>query len=164
MEFKCTVCSQTHDSIPHIGADFPDHYLAMSESERKTRCEIGSDTCIIDGRDFLVRGVIEIPVIGCPEIFGWGVWVSLKKENFDRYLETFEGDAWPAMGPFFGWLCTNIGYYKKETLLLKTAVHIRREGLRPRIEVAPVKHPLARDAEKGISVQKVFEILHYYQG
>ena len=103
MKFKCACCGGVHDSIPHVGADAPDHCLCIPEPERSERCRLSGDTCVIDGRDYFIRGIIEISVHKCDEIFGWGVWVSLKKENFERYLATFDKDDWPDMAdPRFG--------------------------------------------------------------
>jgi hypothetical protein len=61
-----------------------------------------------------------------------------------------------------GWLSTSIGYYKEDTLLLKTMAHFRGEGLHPSIIVEPGEHPLAVDQEKGMSLAKAWEIVHFY--
>ena len=50
-----------------------------------------TDLCIIEGRDFFVRGVIEIPVFDYEFEFGWGVWVSHKKENFEMIVKISDG-------------------------------------------------------------------------
>ena len=139
--------------------DYPDQYWDVPEEERGRRVVITSDTCIIDDEDFFIRGVIEIPVHDYPETFGFGVWVSQKRENFDTYMENFDSSE---IGPFFGWLCNSIGYYEEETLLLKTMAHFRGEGLRPSIEVEPTEHPLAVDQHEGISLEKAWAIVHFY--
>jgi hypothetical protein len=66
-EFRCDVCGETHQGMPGFGADAPLSYYAIPEAERPTRCELGSDDCVIDGSSFYVHGCIEIPVHGSAE-------------------------------------------------------------------------------------------------
>ena len=82
--FRCSICGELHDEIPHLGSDRPDPWWAVPEDERDRRIQLTSDTCIIDGKEFFIRGVIEIPVHEHADPFGFGVWVSQKKENFLR--------------------------------------------------------------------------------
>ena len=159
MSFRCSVCHNSHEGLPHIGADKPDHWFDVPEEEREHRIRLTSDTCIIDDQDFFIRGVIEIHVHDYPDVFGFGAWVSQKRENFYKYLENFDSAG---IGPFFGWLCTRINYYDEDTLLLKTQAHFRSGGLRPYIELERSDHPLAIDQSDGITLDKAFEIVHFY--
>jgi hypothetical protein len=157
--YRCAVCGELHDDLPDIGADKPDQWWDVAEEERGRRIELTSDTCIIDGKEFFIRGVIKIPVHGRSDSFGFGVWVSQKKENFFTYLKNFDSSK---IGPFFGWLCTRIAYYPVSTLLLKTRAIFQDGGLRPLIELHPSDHPLAVDQRNGITLAKAWEIVHYY--
>lgn len=157
--FRCVVCGEIHDDLPDIGADKPDHFWDIPEEERDERIALSSDTCIIDDEHYFIRGVIEIPVHDYPETFGLGVWVSQKKENFQTYLNNMDSGE---IGPFFGWLSTRIAYYHQDTLLLKTMAHFRGNGLRPYIELEPTDHPAAVDQRQGISLDKAWEIVHFY--
>ncbi|MCA9804676.1 MAG: DUF2199 domain-containing protein [Cyanobacteria bacterium HKST-UBA02] len=148
-----------HEDLPDIGSGWPAHYEDIPESERQERAILTSDTCIIEGRDHFIRGVIEIRVHDYPESFGFGAWVSLKKENFDNYLEHPDSAE---IGPYFGWLCTHIGYYKPETLGLKTMVHFKGNNERPSIELEPTDHPLAIHQKQGLTLEKAWEIVHFY--
>jgi hypothetical protein len=118
------------------------------------------DLCIIEDRDFFVRGVIEIPVHDCDDQFGWGVWVSHKRENFETYRENFDTDT---VGPFFGWLSTEIVYFSDSTLLLKTKAVYQGQGTRPRIVLAESQHPLYFQQRDGISLDEAWKIIHYYE-
>ncbi len=160
MSYRCVTCGDLHEDIPHLGIDKPDPWWDVAEEERTARIELTSDTCIIDGEHFFIRGVIEIPVDESPEAFGFGVWVSQKRENFFEYIKNSDSDE---IGPFFGWLCTRLTYYREDTLHLKAMVHFRGGGLRPTIELEPTGHPLAVDQRYGISVAKVWEIVHSVQ-
>jgi len=107
--------------------------------------------------DFFVRGVIEIPVHDYEHEFGWGVWVSHKKKNFETYRQNFDR---PSIGPFFGWLCTEINYYPETTLHLKTMAHYRGQGLRPSIVLDEADHLLYRHQRDGISLSEAWRIVH----
>ncbi len=159
MPFRCTVCDEVHDALPDIGADKPDHGWDVAEEERRQRIELTADTCVIDGEHYLIRGVIEIPVHGQPERFGFGVWVSQKRENFLTYIANPDSAE---IGPFFGWLCTRIAYYAENTLSLKTRAIFRGDNLRPTIELEPTDHPLSIDQRNGITLAKAWEIVHHY--
>lgn len=52
-EFKCGSCEKVHKGIPTFGYDFPIYYLDVPEAERDERCELTSDTCVIDNELFL---------------------------------------------------------------------------------------------------------------
>lgn len=160
MSYRCSVCGESHDDLPDIGLDKPDDWWRVPEDERERRIELTEDTCVIDD-DCYIRGVIEIPIHDHPEHFGFGVWVSQKRANFDAYLDNSDSDE---IGPFFGWLCTEITYYKEATLHLKTMAHFRGGGLRPSIEVEAMDHPLAIAQQGGMTLHQAWEIVDFYLG
>jgi len=159
MPFRCTVCDKIHDELPDVGADKPDIWFDIPEAERATRIKLTSDTCVVDDEFYLIRGVIRLPITDEPEVFGFGVWVSQKKENFVTYLANYNTSK---IGPFFGWLCTNIRFYDAGTMHLKTMAHFQDGNKRPLIEVEPTDHPLAVDQREGITLAKAWEIVHFY--
>ena len=159
MPYTCATCGQEHDDLPDIGSAAPFHWA--DEFAKDPNSLLTDDLCIIKGRDFFVRGLIEIPVREYEQGFAWGVWVSHKKENFEIYREHFDSAS---IGPFFGWLCTQIDYYPKSTLELKTMARYRGGGLRPRIVLEKSEHPLYRHQRDGISLGEAWKIVHFYQG
>jgi hypothetical protein len=159
MHYRCATSGQLHDGLPDIGSAYPFIYLEIPENERQRRAQLTDDTCVIDDHDFLIRGVLEIPIHDRAERFGIGVWVSQKRENFLAYVNDPDSTE---IGPFFGWLCTRIEYYSAETLALKAMAHFPGHGLRPFIELAPTDHPLAVDQREGITLDKAWEIAHWY--
>jgi hypothetical protein len=66
-EFRCQTCGEIHKGMPGFGAVAPLSYYAISESERASRCALGSDDCVIDRTSFYVRACLEIPVLGADE-------------------------------------------------------------------------------------------------
>ena len=159
-QYRCATCGLLHGDLPDIGSAEPWHYLTVPAKERQRRTRLTADTCIVDDEDYFIRGVIEIPVHDHPEKFGFGVWVSQKRENFEAYR--LEPDS-SAIGPFFGWLCTRISFYPVDTIGLKTMAHFRDRGLRPCIVLEPTDHPLSVDQQGGISLKRAWEIVHWYQ-
>jgi hypothetical protein len=159
-QFRCAICGQRHDDLPDVGSPEPYHYLTVPKEERDRRTQLTADTCIIDDEDFFIRGVIEIPIHDHPQRFGFGVWVSQRKQNFEAYRRDPDSAA---IGPFFGWLCTRIDFYPVSTLALKTMAHFRDGGLRPSIVLEPTDHPLAVDQRKGIPLSRAWEIVHWYE-
>ena len=155
--FKCANCDETHIGMPTFGADKPLSYFAIPEDERLTRCDAGTDDCVIDNESFFIRGCIEIPVHGYSQPFIWGVWVSLSKESFESWSSVFGKPKRSHIGPFFGWLNARLKPYP-DTANLKTRVHLRNDGIRPLIELEPTDHPLAVEQRAGISVNRVAEI------
>lgn len=158
MLYACAICGQEHGELPHVGSAAPFHWADALDKD--PRSLLTGDICIIKGRDFFIHGVIEIPVHDYEYAFGWGVWVSHKQENFEVYRDHFDSTK---IGPFFGWLCTEIVFYPESTLELKTMAHYRGEGLRPRIVLEESAHPLYRQQRDGISLAEAWEMVHFYE-
>ena len=158
MPYRCTTCGEEHDDLPDIGADKPDQLLGVPEKPFSERFYLTADICVCDD-DRFIRGVLLIPVHGRAEPFGFGVWVSQSRQNFETYVENFDT---PEIGPFFGWLCTNIGYYPERSLGLKSMAHFRGNGQRPTVELEATDHPLSVDQREGITLAKAWEIVHFY--
>ena len=156
--FTCRTCRKTHGELPRAwGADSPVYYRLIPEAERQARCELTPDACVIDGQQFFIRGLLEIPVLGESEPFAWIVWCSLSQKNFERSLAVWTKPGREAEPPYFGWLSTELPGYPS-TLSLKTRVHTREVGRAPFIELEPTDHPLAVEQRTGISRRRVEEI------
>lgn len=156
--YHCRACGEHHAELPlHYGAAAPAHYHLVPEAERETRALLSSDQCVIDGEHFYIVGNLELPVLGHDELFSWDVWVSLSRDNFRRAYELWETPGREAEPAYFGWLSTDLPGYP-QTLLLKTHVHTRAVGRRPRVELEPTDHPLAVEQRTGITWDRVREI------
>jgi hypothetical protein len=156
--WTCRCCGKQFSSLPlSFASAAPDPWFAIPEAQREKRALLGSDQCVIDDKEFFIRGCLEIPILGRSESFDWGVWVSLSQSSFERVGDLWEIDLRENEPAFFGWLCTELSVYP-QTLGLKTKVHLRNSGQRPFIEVEPTAHPLAREQRFGITLQRVEEI------
>jgi hypothetical protein len=157
--FECATCGKTHDGIPSYHADRPVQYWDVPESKRASDVFLTTDSCVIAERFFFIRGCIDIPILDVNETFTWGVWVSLKEENFFIWQEHYETAQRSHIGPFFGWLCTRLPAYPN-TQSLKTMAHMRDNGLRPQIVLELTDHPLAIEQHSGITLNRLSEIIH----
>lgn len=155
--FKCCSCDQIHEGMPTFGDNAPLSYFGVPEVERASRCDLGSDDCVIDSERFFVRGCIDIPVHGHSEPFTWGAWVSLSESHYLQWIKYFNEPKRSHIGPFFGWLNAWLKPYP-ETVNLKTRLHLRDDRIRPYIEIEPTDHPLAIEQREGISIDRVAEI------
>ena len=159
MKIRCKTCGKEIDEIPAFATDRPAQYWDVPEEKRENDIFLTSDSCVIANRFFFVRGCIEIPVLDTDDHLEWGVWVSLKEENFFVWQDNYEVAKRSHLGPFFGWLCTALPGYPS-TLNMKTMVHLRDDGIRPYIELEPSDHPLAREQHDGISWDRLQEVIH----
>jgi hypothetical protein len=141
----------------HYGAAAPALWSTIPEAEREERAMLSPDLCLIDEQHAFIVGNLELPVLDSDEPFSWDVWVSLSLPHFKRAFQLWEQPERVAEPPYFGWLSTSLPGYP-ETLHLKTMVHTREVGRRPRIELEQTDHPLAVEQRQGISLARVQEI------
>lgn len=156
-KFRCSCCGELHDGPPMdwamVNPDYWSEDLANDPS-----CKLTSDWCVIEDRDFFVRGCLDIPIKDAPQSFMYGVWVSLSRENFNRMQEIGSNDAAIAREPsYFGWFSNELPGYPS-TINLRTQVHLQVDNNRPRIELESTDHPLALEQRNGITMERVREI------
>jgi len=155
--FRCSCCGKIHEGSPSFGYKAPDTYLEQP-AEIKEAGALSGDLCQYedeDGPHYFIRVCLEIPIHGVDQPFVWGVWVSLSKQSFDRYIETY--DSPDTNDQYFGWLCNSLPFYP-ETFPMKTQVHPRGNNTRPYIELEENDHPLAIDFHNGITISRAQEI------
>jgi hypothetical protein len=156
----CSCCGKPLDEVPTDAAvEAPWRVLDVTEAEFDRRVRLTSDTCVIDDKIFLMRGVLELPIFGTDKTFAWGVWCSLSRESFDHFMKRWNDPDWGDDPPRFGWLMSHLPGYEQSTWLLKTRVHPRGGHLRPWIEVEPRSHQIADEQREGISVRRWHELI-----
>ena len=104
LRYTCLKCGDEHEGLPDMAFAGPIYFDHMPAAERERRTVLTSDTCVIDGEDFFVRGCLAIPIRCTQASFVWGVWVSLSEKNFRRYVDFFDTKPPDDEGPYFGWL------------------------------------------------------------
>lgn len=155
--FHCARCGTWHPELPlAYSAEAPELWFQLSE-ERRSKSELTSDLCVIEGRYFFLRGCIDLPITDGEGTFTWGVWVSLSEASFRRVVEFWETPGREQEPARFGWLSTALPGYPS-TLSLKSMVHLRPVGERPWVELEPGSHPLADEQQHGITRARVQEL------
>ena len=156
--WKCGCCGKQFDTLPMSYATYaPINWFGLPEAERDTRAKLSPDVCIIDGREFYIRGCVELAVSGCAESFVWGVWVSVSEESFRYIRERWDRPIEDGEPPRFGWLSTWIQGYP-DPHDIKCHVILRSGNLRPLIVLEPTDYPLAVEQQNGIALERVKEI------
>ena len=171
LRWKCGSCEKWHTGpCLDFGTDSP--YYWTEENQKASRLSsllpswvtgrqktfLDEDYCAIDDEHFFVRGLIRLPIIGTAEWFCWGVWGSLKRENFEKLREMDKEAERVKLAPMFSWLSCQIDEYP-DTLNLKMYAHIQEPGLRPHFELEPTDHPLSQEYHKGITPERVKAIM-----
>ena len=59
LRYKCATCDKVHKGLPDLGFDAPIHWHGERESETSL---LNTDFCVLDGRDFFLRALLEIPI------------------------------------------------------------------------------------------------------
>ncbi|MGC8644627.1 MAG: DUF2199 domain-containing protein, partial [Isosphaeraceae bacterium] len=161
MRFQCLACKKEHDLAQvSFAAAAPLQWGLLSDEERE-RSSLSQEQCEIDsreGRSYYVKACLDIPIRGTARTFTWGVWCSLSETSFTQISAHWGDPDRARLGPYFGWLCTQIPGYPS-TAFLKTRVHQRPVGLRPAVELEPTDHPLAVDQRLGIETHRLISIV-----
>jgi hypothetical protein len=151
------MCDEWHEGFPTLGYPEPDLVSQIPETERAKRLFLSSDYCVVDEKHFFVRCVLQLPIIGMDDEFGWGIWSSLSEPNFIRYQDC-SGDDRSALGSMFGYMCNRLPRYP-DTINLKLSLRPRNQELRPVATLEPTDHPLAVEQREGIALEKVLEFV-----
>jgi hypothetical protein len=165
-QWHCASCDDLHVGLMALAAFAPDPWphgekREINDALRLDGDFLSEDFCVLGGKNFLVRAVLEIPVQGLAEKFSFGCWSTLSRENFDKYLEGFNDSNYPDWGPWTGWLCNQLETYIG-TKPQSVYVFPQPNRQRPTLRIMNSVHPLAIDQEKGISVERLVEILRFY--
>jgi hypothetical protein len=154
LRWKCGSCDEWHTGpILDMGFDSPYYWT----KEDHAGSFLNTDYCAIEDRDFFVRGVIHLPIIGTAETFRWGVWGSLSRENLKKLREMDDDPKRVESPAMFSWLSSKLAGYP-DTLNLKMQVHIQQPHDRPKFELDDCDHPLAQEFHHGIMPERVKEI------
>lgn len=156
--FACTVCGERHDVLPlKYSVKAPQAVLAIPQDQLQDRVILTADQCVIDNRQFFLRGRILIPVHGLDSPFVWGVWAEISPKNFLRSNELWQTPGREQEPPFSGWLNNDLFLFG-DTINLELNIHTQPVGDRPRFNVADPNHPLALQQRDGISMETVQDI------
>ena len=161
-KWRCPCCGNNHSGVFDLGFAAPAYWSGSSDPRPNSEAPGGThflseDMCVVEGRDYFVRCVLEIPLRDVGGRFGYGVWSSLSKANYAAYIESFDSADQGSQGPWFGWLSNSLPGYP-DTAGLPCDVHPRNDRQRPLIAVGDSSHPLAIEQREGISISRLFDI------
>jgi Uncharacterized protein conserved in bacteria len=157
--YKCTCCDQVYDELPLcFGAEAPGFCNTIPVSEREQRIEFEKSLCVVDKKHFFHRGRLIIPIIDHDNQLIFDVWTSISEKNFERRMDLWNNPDRTSEPPYFGWLDTIVPGYRN-TLNLKTMAQEQEPGTIPDIYVTENDHPLSIDQQKGITMNKVLDIV-----
>ena len=145
-----------------LGADAPDHWgdVDRIEPNRDLRLDgdfLSEDFCVLGGEHYFVRCEFEIPVHGIAEKFGFGVWSTLSRKNFDIYVEGFDTGRYADDGPWTGWFGNRIASFE-DSLNQPCWVFPQPERQRPTLALENDGHELTRAQQDGISPERLLEL------
>jgi hypothetical protein len=135
----------------------PQAVIAIPLDDLEKRVVITRDQCVIDGRDFYLRGRILVPVIGLDQPFVWGVWAEISPKSFIRANDLWHTPGREKESPFPGWLNTELPLFGN-TINLEVSVHTQAVGQRPQFRITDPTHPLAIEQANGIPLERAEEI------
>lgn len=164
--WHCASCKAEHSGMFDIAAWAPAFWegpeLCEENSALRTDGDfLSEDFCVIDGSNFFVRGVLLIPVHGLDEPFGFGVWSTLSRKNFDIYVGGFDDSDYGDWGPWTSWFSTALPDFG-DTLAKPAWVEPRPERQRPLVRLHDADHPLSAAQRDGIPPERVLEIYAAY--
>ncbi len=122
---------------------------------------LSEDFCVIEGKNFFVRGVLLIPIQGVDEPFGFGVWSTLSRKNFDIYVDGFDDSDYSDWGPWTSWFSTALADFG-DTLIKPAWVQPRPDRQRPLVWLHDDDHPLSAAQRNGIKAERVLQIYAAY--
>ena len=160
--WHCSSCDLEHDGIFHLGSPAPWHWDGPIAPEPNDALRIdgdflSDDLCVIDGTDFFVRGVLEIPVHGSEQPFGFGSWSTLSRANFELYVASLDGALIDEDAIWTGWFAT---WPKPFASPVNQPCWVEPQSgrLRPLIWLEDETHPLAQAQRDGITIDGLLEI------
>jgi hypothetical protein len=162
----CGRCDQEHGWPFDLAARAPDPWQHAREYEpngalRREGDFLSEDFCVLEGKYFLIRCVLTVPVHGLDENFGFGCWSTLSRENFDKYVEGFDSIRPTQDELWSGWLCNQLADFV-DTDPPGVWVQLRTDRQRPLLWVMDDDHPLAVAQEQGISADRMMAIFNFY--
>src|SRR5262245_29642030 len=96
----CPHCGTASPDPPLCyGAEAPWRLLGVPEAEFDKRVDLTGDQCVVDEKQFFIRGHVLLPIVGTTETFIWSVWCSLSEHSYlhacDRWFAADRVDDAP---------------------------------------------------------------------
>jgi hypothetical protein len=129
----------------------PDVCHDVGSKARAEQVMLTSDFCILDGRQYFVRCVMEAPVHGFAQRFGWGVWCKLDWKDYKLCWDRFEENDNSSVLPLKGTLANNLRHYP-DTLGRSCTIHLQNDRMRPLAFLDNPEHLLTIHQRDGMAL------------
>ncbi|XUU60901.1 DUF2199 domain-containing protein [Erythrobacter sp. HA6-11] len=165
--WRCASCDEDHGWPFDLAADCPDVWPHEVQYEHNSALRLdgdflSEDFCVLEGKYFMVRAVLPIPVIGLQGDFAFGCWSTLSRANFDKYIDGFDSGEYADMGPWDGWLMNRLASFNEEPDPLLLEVRPSLDRMRPKLWVVDEDHPLGIAQRSGITPDRMLEVFARY--
>lgn len=158
IRYRCGSCSKLHQGLPELTFSSPHPYARLPEGERASRARLGSDLCVIDETRFFLRAVMQLPIAGYDDHFGFGVWAEVGSDDFKTYFQNFDAAKNSHLGPFAGEIANAVPGFP-DASGLACRVHLQDGGRRPIVEMLRAVHPLATAQANGMTIDRAIAIV-----
>ena len=160
--WKCASCDVEHSGIFDLAAFAPyfwteEEVYAQNSEVRLDGNFLSEDFCVINGESFFVRCVLKLPVKNPEYDFGFGVWSTLSKSNFEKYLKGFDDGNYDEGTAWTGWFSTQIKGLDN-TLRQKCWVIPQKGHQRPLIKFMDKGHQVSIAQKKCLPAETLLEI------
>lgn len=161
-EFECPCCGQTFGGVFDIGYDHPDPWphgnLMDTDKDILVVGEhkLSSDLCVFDG-GYYIRCTLPLPILGTDQTFSYGVWGSVKDENYDAYISAWQKDDYSVFPGCFACLMNDLPGWPSEDWL-PCDLETGESSDRPVLWVHEDKHPLATAQREGITFDRLLDL------
>lgn len=160
----CKDCGRIHPKPENeIGFQFPDVVFALSDADRRRRCRYTAETCILDERNYFVRGIAPLPVAGRSKPFAIAVWAEISRASFTRVFELWN-DPKQVSEPRFPGLIANTVPLIAETVGLRVVIQLSGPNIPPVFFADIATHPLYKEQMEGIDEHRAIEYSNQVAG
>jgi hypothetical protein len=161
-QFWCRSCGAAHRGMFDLVSIAPTGWPGRRDYEpigalRLDGDFLSEDFAVFEGRYFLVRCVLNLPVAGLPRPFGFGCWALLSKADFLAYWDDFDNPEPKSLEPWAGLLANDLAPYPAGTNL-DCLVQVQPDRKRPTVLLLDDGHPLGRAQRDGITVDHLLSI------
>ena len=161
-KWLCISCEETHEGLFDLAAFNPDFWNGEKAYAPNNHVTLdgnflSEDFCVINGENFFVRCVLDFPIKGFDIQFGFGVWSSLSKINFKKYLDEFDNGNFEDGIYWSSWFSNRIKGIEN-IVKQKCWVNPQSGRKRPLIYFMDDKHPVSLAQQKGMEPKWLLDI------
>lgn len=157
-DYACKCCGRSFGGIVDIGFGQPDCWPHGEMKDGDTLTVGGdvltADLCVVVELRFL-HCVLPLPIRGSDEVFLFGVWASVTKDQFKAYVLDATGEA-PGFDGCDAWLMNDLPLFECDEPMACALKPAESAAERPHLTAK--NGPLAQAQAEGISFDQLLDI------